>query len=66
MTNFSKRELNHLALCLGRCNTCSETTTCRLKMKVQQTDNDGMDGIVYDALAGYYGELYGVEAETRA
>lgn len=57
---FTKRELNHLALCLGHCNTCSESSTCKLKVKVQQTDDSELDGIVYDALANYYGKLYGI------
>ena len=58
--NYTKQELKHLALCLAHCNTCSEASTCKLKAKVQQTDDDTLDGLVYDALAGYYGRLYGV------
>ena len=57
---FTRRELNHLALCLGRCDTCSETKTCQLKGKAQQVDSNELDGIVYDAQANYYHKLYGL------
>ena len=59
---FTRKELNRLALCLGRCDTCSELSTCRLKEKVREVDDQELDGIVYDALAGYYHKLYGLDS----
>ena len=55
---YTQKELNHLALCLGRCYSCSEVLKCALKTKVEQDKE--IDGTVYDALANYYHKLYGI------
>ena len=55
---YTQKELNHLALCLGRCHTCSEVVKCELKTKLAQDEE--AEGIVYDAQAGYYHKLYGL------
>ena len=60
---LTKREMVLLALCLGHCNTCSESVTCKLKNKISHIETTELDGIVYDALANYYGQLYGIQSE---
>ncbi len=60
---YTQKELNNLALCLARCETCSEATKCTLKAKVQQTDSPELDGIVYDAQCNYYHKLYGLASK---
>ena len=55
---LTPQELKHLTLCLGRCITCSESSTCLLKSKVQQIDDRELDDILYDALANHYHRLY--------